>query len=245
MLLGGLLEDEASLVDLLEELRVVEQVALDLLGGEVDEHTSDLWGIGLGGDSFNVLVDELTNLVLVVGVGGNDSGEQLEAGHVVGVHSWVGVSEGLKVRADGYLSGLLSNDLLRRSHHGCAADGGVGGSASVVLATVVVLRSAAAVHVVVPAVVGAALLLATVVVVVVIATLVVGEAATHLLLDQEEDLLDELDGVGSLEEGRVDGGSVVELSLGEEVSFVSGVSLLLLADLRELVVGDIEVASLE
>ena len=69
-------------------------------------------------------------------------------------------------------------------------------------------------------------------------------SVVHLLLEKDEDLLDELDGVGASEEVRVEGGSL-ESSLGHEVSSVSGLNLLLLADLRELVVSDIEGLVLE
>ena len=55
---------------------------LDVLDGEVDEHTSDLGGLG-SDDLGDVLVENGTDLVLVVGVLGDDSLDDLVAGHQV------------------------------------------------------------------------------------------------------------------------------------------------------------------
>ena len=55
---------------------------LDILDGQVDEHTSDLWGLwsnNLG----DVLVEDSANLILVVGVLWYDSRDDLVAGHQV------------------------------------------------------------------------------------------------------------------------------------------------------------------
>jgi hypothetical protein len=68
---------------------------------------------------------------------------------------------------------------------------------------------------------------------------------THLLLEKNEDLLDELNGVGLLEEIGIDLVSGILLSLVIEVSLVLGLSLLLLADLGKLVVGHVEWLSVD
>ena len=57
----------------------------------------------------------------------------------------------------------------------------------------------------------------------------------NVSLDEGQDLLDELDGIGSLQERGVNGSSSLSLHV-EEVSSVLGVGLQLLADLGELVV---------
>jgi hypothetical protein len=70
---------------------------------------------------------------------------------------------------------------------------------------------------------------------------VVGEAtAVKLLLEKNEDLLNELNGVGLLEEAGVDlvGGELFPLVV--EVGLVLGLGLLLLADLGQLVVGHVQ-----
>jgi len=61
-------------------------------------------------------------------------------------------------------------------------------------------------------------------------------AAYHISLNESQNLLNQLDGVRSLQEGWVNGGSGLPLHV-QEVSLVLGVSLDLLADLGELVVG--------
>lgn len=74
---------------------------------------------------------------------------------------------------------------------------------------------------------------------------VIRHATVELSLNKEEDLLDELDGVGSLKEVGVElvGGEL--LSLVVEVSSVLGLGLLLSADLGELVVGDVELSTVD
>lgn len=71
-----------------------------------------------------------------------------------------------------------------------------------------------------------------------------GETTTHLSLDQEQDLLDELDGIGSGQKSSVKrcGG---ELALGHEVSTVLSLNLLLLANLGKFVVGDVKLLSID
>jgi hypothetical protein len=80
---------------------------------------------------------------------------------------------------------------------------------------------------------------------VVVATVVERHATVELPLNKEQDLLNEIDGVRSLKKVRVKlvGGKL--LSLIVEVSLVLGLGLLPLADLRELVVGNIKRLTIE
>ena len=61
-------------------------------------------------------------------------------------------------------------------------------------------------------------------------------AGGHASLEESQDLLDELDGVGSLQEVGINRSGVLSLHV-EEVSLVLSVCLHLLADLWKLVVG--------
>ncbi len=66
---------------------------------------------------------------------------------------------------------------------------------------------------------------------------------THISLNKSKDLLNKLNGVGSLKEGRVDGGSCLSLHV-QEVSPVLCISLNLLADLRKLIICDLDVLAI-
>jgi len=55
---------------------------LDVLDGQIDEHTSDLGGL-VADDLLNVLVEDCADLVLVVGVLGHDGVDDGVAGHQV------------------------------------------------------------------------------------------------------------------------------------------------------------------
>jgi hypothetical protein len=87
-----------------------------------------------------------------------------------------------------------------------------------------------------------AVVVGTVVIEIILRSVVVveGEATVHLLLEKNEDLLNELDGVGLLEEVGVDlvGGELFPLVV--EVGLVLGLGLLLPADLGQLVVGHVQ-----
>ena len=77
-----LLEKVASLHDTRVEERPILHDKLDILDGQVDEHTSDLWGLwsnNLG----DVLVEDSADLILVVGVLGYDSRDDRVTGHQV------------------------------------------------------------------------------------------------------------------------------------------------------------------
>lgn len=54
------------------ELSKVNDVALDFLNGEINQHTSNLGSLIFTGNLLNILVDEFSDLSLVVRVVGND-----------------------------------------------------------------------------------------------------------------------------------------------------------------------------
>ena len=68
-------KDLSCLEDLLLELVEVIEVALDLFKRKIDEHTCDLRCHLFSNELFNVLVDELSNELLDVGVVDNDTWE--------------------------------------------------------------------------------------------------------------------------------------------------------------------------
>jgi hypothetical protein len=70
------------------------------------------------------------------------------------------------------------------------------------------------------------------------------EVSAHLLLEKDDDLLDQLNGVRAGEKVGIKRRSG-ELSLGQEVSTILSLGLLLLADLGELVVGNIELVAVD
>jgi len=70
-------------------------------------------------------------------------------------------------------------------------------------------------------------------------------ATIELSLDKAEDLLNELNGVRSLKQVSVEVGGRELLSLIVQISLILRLCLLLLADLRELVVGHIELLSVD
>ena len=76
LLLSLLLSKELScLVDLLPEIVEVADIALDLFKREIDEHICDLRCQLFSNEFFNVLVNELSNLLLDIGVVDNDTWE--------------------------------------------------------------------------------------------------------------------------------------------------------------------------
>jgi hypothetical protein len=80
---------------------------------------------------------------------------------------------------------------------------------------------------------------------IVIVVVLEGHATVELLLDKEENLLNKLNGVRSLEEVRVNLIGSNLLSLVVEISSILSLSLLLFADLRELVVSNVKLLSIE
>ena len=221
------LEEVESLTNLEVKASEVLKVRLNLVNGEINKHTSDLGGKTLTNELFDVAVDEFSDHLLEVGVLGEDSGEQVETLLVVGIN--LGVLA-LKVSGTGgwddndlrggilVTSGDWLRDLLDWS-----------GSLRASLAWSTTLHSLPLVRSVV--------------------VLRAGGSdgvlrASHVSLDESEDLLDELDGVGSLKERWVNGSSSLSLHV-QEISLILGVSLDLLADLGKLVVGDKEVLAVD
>jgi len=239
-----------SLSNLLVKLCEIVEVSLDLINGQVDKHSSDL-GASLRTDQlFYVLVDKLSYEVLVVRVFWDHDREVTITSHVVVIHNWVGVGqESLRdTRCGGcndhnMLCVLhVHNRLLRNNVLHVALSGArsslivvvVVASSVLVVSVAALVASGTGTIVAVLVVVGAIEILRASIVVVVSWEEV--HAATHLLLEQNEDLLNKLDGVGLLEKVRVNRGGSVLLSLVVEVGLVLGLSLQLLADLRQLVV---------
>jgi hypothetical protein len=62
------LQKSVCLRDLDAELVEINQVGLNLRNGEIDKHTSDLGSFLLTSELFYVLIDELSDLSLVVGI---------------------------------------------------------------------------------------------------------------------------------------------------------------------------------
>ena len=81
-----LVKEINSITDLLIKLGEVIKVTLDLFYGKVDKHASDLGSSLLSNELFNILIDELSNNRLVVGVLRNDGWEITESLLIVGVY---------------------------------------------------------------------------------------------------------------------------------------------------------------
>ena len=160
--------------------------------------------------------------------------DDLETLLVVSADEWVGVAQGLLGVLDhdltGEILGLGNTSLLVLVVGTDALVYGLSVTTEVALVVVVELYVVAS-HVVVHGVADVATL--------VVETILVGEPATHLSLDKEEDLLDELNGVWASEDGWVEGSSGLSLKV-HEISLILGISLLLFADLGKFVVSDVE-----
>lgn len=111
-------------------------VDVDILQGQVDQHTGDL-GSALGaGDLDDIVIDDSTNLGPVHLVLGNNGGEDLRAGGGVSggsrvhglLHHGVGASRGHAGGASGHLGELLHLGGARHGHvgHGHAGHTGLG-----------------------------------------------------------------------------------------------------------------------
>ena len=246
-------EEEDGFLDLLLELEIVVEVSLDLVKRKIDEHAGDLGCSLFSDEALNELVDELANELLQVRVVGDNNWHNLESLNVVGSDERIGVDQGTL--------GVLDHNL-----SGCSLRGRLGNwnlvelsGVSLTLVLVLVLtslvysRTSVSTEVVLLVLTGLSVveswllsivqLAVRVVVLTVVATLV-RESSAHLSLDKEEDLLDQLDGVGASEEGWVKRASTLSLEV-HEVSLILGISLLLLADLGELVVGNVEELSVD
>ena len=108
----NLVEQVHGITNLSVELTEVVEVALDLFNGEIDQHACDLRSSLVTHELFDILVDELTNDSLVVGVLRDYSGEVAETLLVVGVDQGISVKErclGAALHACG--DNLLGNGL--------------------------------------------------------------------------------------------------------------------------------------
>ncbi len=88
-----LLEEGDCLTDLEVEASEVVKVTLDLLDGEVNEHTSDLGSEAFTNELFNVGIDELTDHLLEVGILSENGGKVAETLLVVSVNLGVRVGK--------------------------------------------------------------------------------------------------------------------------------------------------------
>lgn len=247
LLLGiDLVEKVHSLLDLVLELEEVSKVAADLLKRKIDEHTSDLWSLLLTNELLDELIDELTDELLEVGVARDDSRNELVALLVVAVDEGIRVSERTFRALDEDLGwSNLSNwhrwlddilhGLLRWELAWCLVVllASTMRMSTSVLALVTLGSSVLEVSSHVASLHGASV------------EVLVGEAVSaHLSLHEREDLLDELDGVGASEKLGVKWAGILFFEV-HEISLVLCLSLLLLTDLGELVVGHVEKLSID
>lgn len=224
------------------ELSEIVEVALDLLNWEVDKHTSNLRSPLLTHKLLDVLINEFSNERFVVGVLGYNCGEVAETFLVVAVNQGIRIGKG-SLRTTLHTSGddLLRNSL--RDTNGLRSNRilDVLGSVvvlalvSVVLVSTLISSGSRSISLIISPIVG--VVLGSVVAEVVV---VVRHATVELSLNEEENLLDELNGVRSLEEVRVELVGSELLSLVVEISSILSLGLLLLADLGQFIVSNIE-----
>lgn len=227
------------------ELSKIVEVALDLLNWEVDKHTSNLRSSLLTHKLLDVLINEFSNERFVVGVLGYDCGEVAETLLVVGINHGIRIGKG-SLRATLHTSG---DDLLRNS---LRETNGLRSRILDVLGSVVVVALVSVVLVSTLISIGSrsiSLVISTIVEVVLgsvaAEVVVVRHATVELSLNEEENLLDELNGIRSLEEVRVELVGSELLSLVVEISSILSLGLLLLADLGQFIVSNIELLSID
>lgn len=198
----------------------------------------------ISNELLNILVDELTDDGLVVGVLGNNSGKVAETLLVVGVDQGISAEKrclgaSLHACGDNLLGNGLnwSNWLLNMSVLPVVLHG----SSSVVALhstlTIVLSGSSLLLLLVVSSIVIVVVLRS--IVVEVVAVVLEWHATVELLLNKVKNLLNQLNGVRSLQESGVNLVRCDLLSLIVEISSILSLSLLLSADLGELVVGNI------
>ncbi len=207
------------IADLLVELSKIIEVALDLLYWEVNKHTSNLRSPLLTHKLFDVLINEFSYKRFVVGVLANDCLEVAETLLIVAINQGIRIGKG-SLRTTLHTS---AEDLLRNS-----------------LRDTIGLRRR----------ILDVLLIISIIVEVVLGSVgaevvVVRHAVVELSLNKEENLLDELNGVRSLEEVRVELVGSEVLSLVVEISSILSLGLLLLADLGQIIVCNIELLSID
>ncbi len=222
------------------ELSKIVEVALDLLNWEVDKHTSNLRSSLLTHKLLDVLINEFSDERFVVGVLGYHCREVAETLLVVGINHGIRIGKG-SLRTTLHTSG---DDLLRNS---LRETNGLRSRILDVLGSVVVVALVSVVLVSTLISIGSrsiSLVISTIVEVVLgsVATkvVIVRHATVELSLNEEKNLLDELNGVRSLEEVRVELVGSELLSLVVEISSILSFGLLLLADLGQFIVSNIE-----
>ena len=222
-------KDSNSLADLLVKLSKVIQEGLDLLNGEINHHASDLGSSLLADELLDVLIDELSNELLVLGVLGNHSRKKGEALCIVAVDHWVGVSKGLQVTLDGNLS-LLRNNIWNGGNVGVLINRTTADVWLLLGTTAIGERAVATlVHWAIRAMMHETTVVG-------LLRLVCGEAAANVALEKKKDLLDKLDSVRSRKNVSIKRESL-KLALSHKISTVSRFCLLSLTNLGELIVG--------
>ena len=202
----------------------------------------------ISNELLNILVDELTDDGLVVGVVGNNSGEVAEALLVVGVEHGVSVEKRcLGTSLHACSDNLLGNGLNWSSWLNLIVLSVVLSRYPSIVAllstlSVILLSRSSLLLLVVSSIVEVIVLRS---IVVVVAIVLERHATVELLLNEVENLLNQLNGVRSLEKSGVNLVRSDLLSLIVEISSILSLSLLLSADLGELVVGNIELLSVE
>lgn len=195
-------EEVVGLTDLVEEAIEIVEIGLDLINGKVNEQASDLSCLLLTHHPTHVLIDVLTSHVLVVRVFNFDGGPELEPSSVVLMMDGVSTSEGALNATlhplDHNLRGR-SHLLLLRDHHGLL---GLNWGNLLLLGTsrrgptsILLLTSRTGMS---PRTTITILLL-------LLSKLIVSERARHaalseILTQQAENSLNELHGVGSLQD---------------------------------------------
>jgi len=204
----------------------------------------------ISNELLHILIDELTDESLVVGVLGNNSGEVAEALLVVGGDQGISAGKwclGTSLHACG--DNLLGNGLNWNNWllNLIVLPVVLNGSSSVVVALestlIIVLSGSSLLLLVVSSVVEVVVLRS--IVVEVVAIVLERHATIELLLDEVENLLNQLNSVRSLKKSGVNLVRCDLLSLIVEISSILSLSLLLSADLGELVVSNIELLSIE
>ncbi len=228
------------------ELSKIVEVALDLLNWEVDKHTSNLRSSLLTHKLLDVLINEFSDERFVVGVLGYHCREVAETLLVVGINHGIRIGKG-SLRTTLHTSG---DDLLRNS---LRETNGLRSRILDVLGSVVVVALVSVVLVSTLISIGSrsiSLVISTIVEVVVLGSVAaevvaVRHATVELSLNEEENLLDQLNGIRSLEEVRVELVGSELLSLVVEISSILSLGLLLLADLGQFIVSNIELLSID
>jgi hypothetical protein len=186
-----LLKKSDSFSNLEVETSIIIEVALDIINGEINQHTSDFRSDGIAHQLFNEWIDKLSSHLFVVGVLDEHSGYKLETLLVIVVDLGIGVCQvggtrrvgnddlrglSLSLNSHGLLSDWVHRGHGRSVHVGLSSLGTWSASGSAALAVVLLLDTWGS-HGILRAIHGA-----------------------HISLDDRQDLLDQLDHVGSLKD---------------------------------------------